>query len=836
MAKTIANAGTYSPSGITITNAAYLPLTVDGTLTITGTIAALYVDTNTFGEITNNGELSGAHGILLSAGGDVVNRGQVTGAVNGAIDLDAGGTVSNYGVITANGTGPGIYVNIAFGNVYNKGQINASHVGVEFKDGGTINNLGTISSPSHNAVLTYGIASLSNAGLIISNAGTNSAVSLHGGGSLFNKAGGTISGPTHNGIYIDAAGVTNAYVSNAGVITGYHGVQVSNGSGSLSNSGVIIGLTKAAVDLLGGGSLTNNLGGTIASQGTADGVYTNGGLGTVLNSGLISVAAGGLSGIGLETGGFASNASSGTIASANHDVVAVGVATFINAGVISSTGTSAEIVLQAGGTVINQAGGMVLGPTGTGVYVNGTGGQTGTVLNAGSIIGGTGTNDGIRLVINSYVSNAATGLITGDSFGVHASGATATVVNAGVIAGAGPGVQIDHGGIVVNRAGGYISGADMGALILGGAGTVVNAGTFDGGVGGLAVSLAAGFADRVVVDPGAVFTGAINGGNIAGSPTTSTLEFAAGSGGLAGLGTTITNFSAIQFDAGAAWTIEGTASGLAGPISGFAAGDTIVVDNFTATGSSYLNNVLTLTNATGQVTLDLPSGINPSQLVVEDVGSGTDVVLACFAEGTFIDTPGGPVRIEDLRIGDMVLAHDGDAGGPIGPQPIVWIGHRTVDANRQPEPATVWPIRISAGALGAALPRRDLFLSPYHSLFLHGVLIPVKLLVNGHCVVQMPTDRITYYHVELPAHGVVLAEGVEAESYLNSGDRSDFAEGGVIQMFPAFTSHLWEACGCARLVMTGPELDAARALLAPPPAARRGGRRGGKAKPTSASA
>jgi len=57
------------------------------------------------------------------------------------------------------------------------------------------------------------------------------------------------------------------------------------------------------------------------------------------------------------------------------------------------------------------------------------------------------------------------------------------------------------------------------------------------------------------------------------------------------------------------------------------------------------------------------------------------------------------------------------------------------------------------------------------------VLIPVKLLLNGHSVVQMPTDRITYYYVELPAQGVVLAEGVEAESYLNSGDRGDFAEG-----------------------------------------------------------
>jgi hypothetical protein len=113
MAKTIANAGTYYP-----------------------------------GEITNNGELSGAHGILLTAAsGDVINRGQVTGQVNGAIDLDGGGTVSNYGVITANGTGPGVYIDTAFGNVYNNGQIDATHVGVEFKTGGTVNNLGMWRQP-----------------------------------------------------------------------------------------------------------------------------------------------------------------------------------------------------------------------------------------------------------------------------------------------------------------------------------------------------------------------------------------------------------------------------------------------------------------------------------------------------------------------------------------------------------------------------------------------------------------------------------------------------------------------------------------------------------------
>jgi hypothetical protein len=76
-------------------------------------------------------------------------------------------------------------------------------------------------------------------------------------------------------------------------------------------------------------------------------------------------------------------------------------------------------------------------------------------------------------------------------------------------------------------------------------------------------------------------------------------------------------------------------------------------------------------------------------------------------------------------------------------------------------------------------------------------------------------DRVTYYHFELPRHDVVLAHGLPAESYLDMKDRSDYANGpGPIRLYPNFYTRMWEAFGCAKLVVTGPELDAAQALVA----------------------
>ena len=75
---------------------------------------------------------------------------------------------------------------------------------------------------------------------------------------------------------------------------------------------------------------------------------------------------------------------------------------------------------------------------------------------------------------------------------------------------------------------------------------------------------------------------------------------------------------------------------------------------------------------------------------------------------------------------------------------------------------------------------------------------------------------MTYYHVELAQHDVVLAEGLPAESYLASGDRSHFANGGqLMSLYPEFGMRrhpagipgIWAMAGCAPLVMTGPVLE-----------------------------
>jgi hypothetical protein len=70
-------------------------------------------------------------------------------------------------------------------------------------------------------------------------------------------------------------------------------------------------------------------------------------------------------------------------------------------------------------------------------------------------------------------------------------------------------------------------------------------------------------------------------------------------------------------------------------------------------------------------------------------------------------------------------------------------------------------------------------LSPDHAVYSRGVLIPIKLLVNHATIGQIPTNAVTYYHVELSRHDVLLAEGLPAESYLDTGNRHMFDNGGA---------------------------------------------------------
>jgi biotin carboxylase len=133
------------------------------------------------------------------------------------------------------------------------------------------------------------------------------------------------------------------------------------------------------------------------------------------------------------------------------------------------------------------------------------------------------------------------------------------------------------------------------------------------------------------------------------------------------------------------------------------------------------------------------------------------------------------------------------------------------------------PVRIAAHAFGPGAPHRDLLLSPDHAILAEGVLIPVKHLIDGAAIRQVHAARITYFHIQLAEHSVILANGLPAETYLDTGDRRGFANGpGPIALHPAFgsergdTGMIMEALGYAPFRVAGPEVEAVRARLAKP--------------------
>jgi collagen type I/II/III/V/XI/XXIV/XXVII alpha len=265
----------------------------------------------------------------------------------------------------------------------------------------------------------------------------------------------------------------------------------------------------------------------------------------------------------------------------------------------------------------------------------------------------------------------------------------------------------------------------------------------------------------------------------------------------------------------------GTLGGFAATIGNFVAGDSIVVQGTSIATTSFdaATHLLTLfdPSSTEAGTLQFGTSVTDGSTIT------VNGVTPCFMAGTRISTERGEVLVEELSVGDRVQVvhiapplqrNDRALGNAHGAKPVIWLGHRTVDCTRHPEPRKVWPLRVTAHAFGPNRPSRDLYLSPDHAIYIGDVLIPVKHLLNGSTVAQVRRDSVTYYHVELPRHSVLLAEGLPAESYLDTGDRLNFADGaGPTRLHPDFSTRQWEANGCAPLVVTGPALDAARRWL-----------------------
>ena len=123
-----------------------------------------------------------------------------------------------------------------------------------------------------------------------------------------------------------------------------------------------------------------------------------------------------------------------------------------------------------------------------------------------------------------------------------------------------------------------------------------------------------------------------------------------------------------------------------------------------------------------------------------------------------------------------------------------------------PRPETVAPIRIERDAFADGMPHRDLLVSPDHAIFVDGMLICARQLVNGTTIRQeLDWTAVDYYHVELDQHAILLAEGLPAESYLDTGNSGFFANSGApLVLHPDLTDETdyptREAGSCAPFV------------------------------------
>lgn len=147
---------------------------------------------------------------------------------------------------------------------------------------------------------------------------------------------------------------------------------------------------------------------------------------------------------------------------------------------------------------------------------------------------------------------------------------------------------------------------------------------------------------------------------------------------------------------------------------------------------------------------------------------GQEPFCACFLSGVRMLTPAGEVAVEQLRIGDLVVTESGDA------QAIRWIGRITVNRRGEgPWHADAMPVRVARDAFGKGSPHRDLYLSRSHMVHLDGVLIPIGDLINGETIaaVDVAGDQLVYYHIDLEAHDVLIAEGAPCESLLTTAEK-----------------------------------------------------------------
>ncbi|NHO30924.1 hypothetical protein GOB82_12950 [Acetobacter farinalis] len=690
----------------------------------------------------------------------------------------------------------------------------------------------TVSGPAD------GIADTSNAGVLVLSAGSVNDATVYGYAIL---SSGQVSGLTvasHGAVDLES-GVTvasGAIVSNGGIVFVNSGALLSGAtvsgaaqiiSGRDATDAEVIIRSGASVDAtsFGSGGYANIEGGTLADATLTSGATANVFSGTVSGTAFGSGAQLGVYGgtVG-GTNTFASGADITVGATYNPgsataiDHYTWSLSSFSGGGLLSGTtlNNGVSATLLSGGTITNTT-------LTSGASIVGSGGALGnTVISQGALVSVT-SNVSLTGVTTDY-GMLSGGVVSGAVVNVISGGAanTVTVGSSGLLtvaSGAVANTTVQAGGVLSGGA----AGAYTGTTTVQSGGSVVTGevhGNLDLNNGASATSLWVMSGGSVAASSGSVLSGSttVSAGGVVSMASGATMGSGANiwirDGGSATIWNNAGGSVNLQGSTNTGLVVSGLSNGgtLSTVISGFdgtSAGnsDGIELAGVTAAdvkpnGVSYPDNdhvTLALTN--GQtITMNIV-GVGTYGYTLGTAGDGDLVFEVCFLAGSMIRTPSGDVAVEELRIGDTVMTWDWKAQTE-AERPVVWAGRKSmqVKAGRADDEAG-YPVRILKDALADGVPSQDLLVTPEHCLFFEDKFVPVRMLVNGRSIVyDRSITSYDYFHIETEEHAVIWANDTRTESYLDTGNRATFRQGGAVVRFgQTLAGKSWETDAAASL-------------------------------------
>jgi hypothetical protein len=584
--------------------------------------------------------ITGGYGIRISGAGALTNFGSIK--IGGEIEIVGSSVVTN-------------------GSASDKSAAIDLYEGVKLFAGGTVTNFGSIVSASFGPGVEFeGYPTIADPGGLITNGSASDRTALISGrygidaysvrlGPVTVVNYGTIAGsgddPLGVGVYF--AGASDLLVIESGsTITGRAfgaGGTLEFGAGGGAGTFADIGSNSNYSRF---GAYVVQAGGdwTLTGTNRTDHLTDNG---TLINAGTIDAE------LNMAHAVF-TNSAGANLTGAGVAIYGArgGADTVTNLGTISAGAFAPDVALAAGGSVANgSATDLTAGIGGSGAGVEITGGA-GTVTNFGTIAGALAGWEVVLSAGGAVINGGATD--TGAVIdGVIIQGGVGTVTNFGTLAGgAVAGADLTDGGSIVNGASNdakvVISGAQ--GVELTGAGTLTNFGTVIG-TGGVAVQLAAS-TDTLIVEGGSDFVGAVDGAD-------GKLDLASGTGavtfvssGVVGVSgsmtpTTFNDFGPIVIGAAGHFTQAGDS---AAPSSLTVEGTLTTGGTLSIGGSASVSGVLAVTGSlstTGTVsgagTLSLAGGTTT-------IDAGTRLTIAKISEA------GGSTL---AMISDSALAYAG---------------------------------------------------------------------------------------------------------------------------------------------------------------------------------